>query len=232
MFYNPFKQLSKREWFLYLTSLAVVLASNFVSGTPDPVNLLGTAIGVTALIFIARGDVWGQALSVVFGILYSITSLRYHYYGEMITYLCMTAPIALMSVFTWLKNPYKDGEHEVKISRLTKRQTVLMIVLTAAVTFAFYFILKAFNTANLIVSTASIATSFLASYLMLFRNSYYAVAYAANDLVLITLWIMATIEDLSFLPMILCFVMFLINDLYGFISWKKREKKQGTSVST
>jgi len=228
MLYNPFKLLKRREWFLYLASLVIVLASNFVGGVPDLVNLIGTAVGVTALIFIARGDVWGQALSVLFGILYSITSLRYHYYGEMITYLGMTAPIALMSVITWLKNPYKEGEHEVKISRLTKRQAVLMVILTAAVTVAFYFILKAFHTANLIVSTVSIATSFLASYLMLFRNSYYAIAYAANDLVLITLWVMATLEDLSFLPMILCFVMFFINDLYGFISWKQREKAQGT----
>ncbi len=228
MLYNPFKLLKRREWFLYLTSLVTVLASNFVGGAPDLVNLIGTAVGVTALIFIARGDVWGQALSVLFGILYSITSLRYHYYGEMITYLGMTAPIALMSVITWLKNPYKEGEHEVKISRLTKRQAVLMVILTAAVTVAFYFILRAFHTANLIVSTVSIATSFLASYLMLFRNSYYAIAYAANDLVLITLWVMATLEDLSFLPMILCFVMFFINDLYGFISWKQREKAQGT----
>ncbi len=227
MLYNPFKSLTGREWLLYLTSLVIVLISNFVSGTPDPVNLIGTTVGVTALIFIARGDVWGQILTILFAILYSITSYRFAYYGEMITYLGMTAPIALMSVITWLKNPYKDGEHVVRISHLTRRQTVLMIVLTAAVTVAFYFILKAFNTANLIVSTISIATSFLASYLMLFRNSYYAIAYAANDLVLIMLWVMATIEDLSFLPMILCFVMFFVNDMYGFISWKKREKKQG-----
>ena len=40
-------------------------------------------------------------------------------------------------------------------------------------------------------------------------------------------WALATLESLSFLPMLTNFFMFFLNDLYGFISWKKREKKQG-----
>ncbi|MBE6622204.1 MAG: nicotinamide mononucleotide transporter [Ruminococcaceae bacterium] len=226
MLYNPFRGLSRREWCLYLVSLAVVLISNFVSGAPDPVNLLGTVIGVTVLILAAKGDVWSQVLAILFSIFYAITSYRFAYYGEMITYLGMSAPIALLSVISWLKNPYQKGEHEVKIHRLTKKQTAWMLLLTVPVTVLFYFLLKMFGTANLPISTVSVTTSFLASCLLLLRSSYYALAYAANDLVLITLWILATIEDLSFLPMIFCFVMFLINDLYGFVSWKHREKRQ------
>ena len=102
-----------------------------------------------------------------------------------------------------------------------------MCVLTLFMTVAFYFILKYFKTPNLLVSTLSVLTSFTASFLLFFRNSYYALAYAANDIVLIVLWVLATITDISYLPMILCFTMFLINDLYGFFSWKKRENEQG-----
>lgn len=227
MLKNPFCNLKKYEWGLWIVSVITVIISNICAGGKDLVTLSATVIGVTALIFIAKGDVWGQILTVIFSILYSVTSLTFRYYGEMITYLGMTMPIAAMSVITWLRHPYSEEKNEVKIHALTKRQTIVMIISAAAVTAIFHFILKALDTANLAVSTVSITTSFLASYLMLYRNSYYAVAYAANDVVLIILWVLASIENFAYFPMTICFAMFFVNDMYGFISWKKREKKQG-----
>ena len=227
-FYNPFLTLEKREWALWFISLLSVVISNILTGEFVWSTALGSIIGVTALIFIAKGDVWGQILTVLFSILYAITSYRFRYYGEMITYLGMTMPSAIMSVISWIKNPYEKAEktNEVKISKLSKFKIVIMLVLTVFVTYIFYYILKYFNTPNLFFSTLSVSTSFLASYLMILRNSYYAVAYSLNDIVLVILWIMATSKDFSYLPMVMCFIMFFINDIYGFVSWKKREKRQ------
>ena len=101
-----------------------------------------------------------------------------------------------------------------------------MCVLTAVVTGVFYFILKAFNTANLLPSTLSVTTSFVAVYLTARRSPYFALAYAANDVVLIILWIMATVVDPSYLSVTICFLVFWINDLYGFVSWKSMERRQ------
>lgn len=226
MLHNPFRGLKRREWIILLISLITVIVSNLLTGEVDPVTLAATLVGVTALIFVARGDVWGQILVVLFSLLYSVTSLRFHYYGEIITYLGMSAPISAASVVTWLKNPYEKGKNEVKIRRLSAKGTLLLVLATVAVTVAFYFILGALGTANLMISTISVATSFLASALMMLRNSYYAVAYGANDVVLIVLWVLASIEDISYLPMVACFLAFLLNDIYGFISWKHREKTQ------
>ena len=101
-----------------------------------------------------------------------------------------------------------------------------MAVLTVAVTVAFYFILGAFDTANLLVSTFSVTTSFSAAYLMFRRSPYYALFYAANDIVLIVLWTLAAMKDVSYISVIMCFVTFLANDIYGFVSWRKMEKRQ------
>lgn len=221
---NPFRNLAKSEWILWICSVVVVTCS-FLFSKENLLTLVASLIGVTALIFVSKGDVFGQVLTVVFSLFYAVISLKFKYYGEMITYLGMTMPIALLSVISWIKHPYKDTS-EVKVHSLSKKQIILLIVLTACVTFIFYFILKAFGTANLIVSTVSIATSFSASYLMLLRSPFYAVAYSLNDLVLIVLWILAAIEDISYLPMIVCFLMFLINDLYGFYNWRIIKQRQ------
>ena len=230
MLKNPFKQMNKKDFILWGVSLLVVTVSSLFSKTSSPVTVLATILGVTALIFTGGGDVWGQILIIFFSILYAVNSYVFRYYGEMITYLGMTLPIAVISTISWLKHPFSTEKNEVKIHKLTKAEIALMIVLSVFVTVIFYFILKALNTASLAVSTLSITTSFLAAYLSMHRNSWYAIAYAANDIVLIILWVIASLKDASYFPMVICFFMFLINDFYGFSKWKKREKRQQAKI--
>lgn len=229
-FLNSFKSLTRLELILWLSSVAVIVLSFIVGSSRDVLTIIASLIGVTALIFVSKGDVLGQVLTVVFSLFYAVISFRFRYYGEMITYLGMTAPIAVLSAVSWFKNPYENGKNEVKIAKLTKVKTIVLMLLTVAVTVLFHFILKYFNNANLFMSTVSIATSFSASALMLLRSPYYAVAYACNDVVLVILWIMASMEDISFLPMIVCFAIFLINDIYGFFNWRKMSRKQNNNI--
>ena len=80
-------------------------------------------------------------------------------------------------------------------------------------------------------STISVTTSFLAAFLTFLRSPLYALGYAANDIVLIVLWVLATMGDKDYLPMIICFIIFLINDIYGYVSWRKMEKDQEKGFS-
>ncbi len=62
--------------------------------------------------------------------------------------------------------------------------------------------------------------------LTVLRSPYYALCYAVNDIVLIVLWVLATIIEIGYLPMVICFMIFLINDLYGFANWKRMKTRQ------
>ena len=140
----------------------------------------------------------------------------------------MTGPMSVFALVSWLRNPYNGNRAEVKINSIKRKEIALMIILTAMVTAVFYFVLSAFHTANLIPSTISVTTSFLAVYLTFRRSAYFALAYAANDIVLIILWILATLSDVSYLSVVICFVMFLVNDIYGFINWSRMQDRQKT----
>ena len=224
-FRNSFKDLTKFEMSLWFISLFVVILSFVFSKGGDYMTLAASLIGVTALIFVAKGYVIGQVLTVVFALFYGIISFFFRYYGEMLTYMCMTAPIAVMAVVSWIRHPF-EGTKEVEVRKMDRKEVLGMFALSIAVTVVFYFILGALDTANLFFSTISVTTSFLACYLTYMRNPFYALAYAANDIVLIVLWILASIEDISYLPMIFCFVMFFVNDIYGFYNWKRMERRQ------
>ena len=220
-------RLTRGEMALWLISLLVVTGAFLLSGTADALSIIASLIGVTALIFVAKGHPLGQLLTIVFALFYGIISFRVQYYGEMITYLGMTAPMALLALITWLRNPYRDSA-EVTVRRMKGPEVAVMLLLTAVTTAAFYFILRAMGNAALAVSTLSVTTSFLASYLTAMRSPYYALCYAMNDLVLIALWVISAQTDPAGWAMVACFAMFFLNDMYGFINWRRMERRQRT----
>lgn len=217
---------TKEEVLLWSASVIAIVLSFALFDRSNYLTLAASLIGVTSLIFCAKGNPVGQLLMIIFSVLYGIISYTFSYYGEMITYLGMTAPMAGFALISWLKNPYEGNKAEVKVNRIGRKEHILMWFLTALVTVVFYFILERFGTANIIPSTLSVTTSFAAVYLTFRRSPYYAIAYAANDVILIILWVLASIEDRSYISVAVCFVAFLINDIYGFFSWKRMEKRQ------
>ena len=217
---------SKGELILWGGSVGMILVSFLIFDRVNFMTLTASLIGTTSLIFNAKGNPIGQALMILFSLLYGAISYTFSYFGEMITYLGMTAPMALFALVTWLRNPYQGNKAEVAVNRISKSECSAMYLATAVVTLIFYFILDHFHTANMLPSTLSVATSFLAVYLTFRRSPYFALAYAANDVVLIVLWTLAARENISYLSVIICFVMFLVNDLYGFVNWKRMEHRQ------
>lgn len=224
--HNPIQDLTKKEWLLWLGSLLIVILSNLVSGSVDVLTLVAVCVGITSLIFAAKGNVWAQILMIVFSILYGIISWRFRYWGEMITYLGMTMPMAVWSTITWIRNPSKNG-NEVEIQKLNRKHIAGLSVFSVAVTAAFCYILHMLDTPNIVFSTISVTTSFLAASLTMLRSSYYALGYAMNDIVLIVLWVLASLKNPAYIPVAVNFAIFFLNDLYGFVSWKKREAVQG-----
>lgn len=217
---------SKGELLLWCSSVILIVVSFCVFDRENFLTLAASLIGVTSLIFNAKGNPFGQFLMVIFSLLYGIISFTFSYYGEMITYLGMTMPMAVFALISWLRNPHNGNKAEVKVNTFCKKEIVFMWILAVAVTVAFYFVLDAFHTANIVPSTISVTTSFVAVHLTFRRSSFFALGYAANDVVLIVLWVLASITDARYISVVVCFAAFLINDIYGFINWSKMKNRQ------
>lgn len=220
------KNISLAEGVIWCISVLSIFICFFAFGNTQYLYLIGSLLGSTALIFVAKGNPFGQFLTIVFSVFYGIISYSFRYYGEMITYLGMSAPIALWAFISWLKNPYKGNKSEVKVRSLSKKEWLFLFLADAGITIASFFLLRAWNTAHLLISTFSVFTSFLAAYLTARRSRFYAIGYGLNDLVLILMWSMASYADRIYLPMVVCFIAFLITDSYGFIHWSAMHKRQ------
>jgi nicotinamide mononucleotide transporter PnuC len=212
------------EKLLWLFSVAITIAVFLAFKNTNYVTLASCITGVTSLIFCAKGNPVGMALMIIFATFYGIISFVCRYYGEVITYVGMSMPMSVLSLISWLKN--RHTKTEVKVKDVTKKDLYILIVATIVVTVSFFFILKALNTANLLVSTLSISTSFIAVYFTYKRSPYFALAYAVNDIVLIVLWTVQSFISITYVSVAVCFTIFLVNDLYSYFNWLKMRKRQ------
>ncbi len=221
-----FRYFSAFELLLWGSSVLAIFAAFFWSGEFYPLTLVAALLGVTALLFLAKGNVLGQFLTIAFSLLYALVSLRFRYWGELLTYLGMSLPAAAFACVSWLKHPSKQGKREVAVGRMTTRKWIAVSGLALAVTLLFFFLLRALDTPNLGLSTLSVTTSCFAAALVFLRSRAYAIAYACNDLVLVCLWTLACLQSLSYLPMVVCFLVFFVNDGYAFFHWKRLAERQ------
>lgn len=222
-YFSPF------EWVLILVSYTAILSTFFIFDRENYLNLISSLIGIAALVFSAKGNPTGPLLMIIFAICYGIISFPLAYYGEMITYLGMSLPMSVWAFIAWFRNPYGKGHATVKVSAVCGAEWGFLAFLTAAVTVVFGSILYSLHTPNLFFATLSVSTSFAAAYLTARRSPYFALAYAANDMVLIVLWVLATVKDIGNLSVTVCFSVFLLNDLYSFFNWCRMARKQKIS---
>ena len=224
-FFQFFSTLTKFEWGLWLSSLVGVLICTLLSPEFHVLSLIASLIGVTSLIFIAKGSWQGQILMVIFATLYGIVSFEQRYFGEMITYLGMSLPMAVFALISWLRHPYRETT-EVQIAALRPLHMAVLVPLSGIVSVGLYFLLGALGTQNLMISTLSVTTSFFAASLTFLRTPYFALAYALNDVVLIVMWTLVAIREPAYFSMVICFAVFLVNDLYSFYNWMKMRRRQ------
>jgi nicotinamide mononucleotide transporter PnuC len=220
------RYFSRFEWCLILFSYTTILTTFFIFDGEEYFNFISSLVGIAALIFSAKGNPLGPLFMIIFATAYGVISYSFDYYGEMITYLGMSLPMSVWAFIAWFRNPSDKGRSETRVGRVRAREWGLLLLLTLAVTLVFYFALRALDTPNLFFSTLSISTSFAASYLTARRSPYFALAYATNDVVLVVLWVLATLQDISYLSVTTCFVVFLLNDTYSFFNWRRMEKRQ------
>ncbi len=220
------KYFSTLDIILWASCVITIVVAFFLFDRENYLTLIASLIGVTSLIFNAKGNPFGQILMIIFSLLYGIISFKFAYYGEMITYLGMTMPMSFFALVSWLRNPYNGNKAEVRVNTISKKEALFMLLISFVITVIFYFILEYFNTSNIVPSTFSVTTSFIAVYLTFRRNPYFALAYAANDIVLIVLWALASIHEIRYISVIVCFIAFFVNDIYGYVSWEKMKIRQ------
>ena len=190
-------------------------------------------LGYTLLYFwtallLAKGKYSCYIVGIISTFFYAFVSFSNQYYGEVIIAMCCTLPLMVIGLINWLK--HQDNTNTVIIKEITKKELLLVLLSQAIMFIGYYFLLKIFNTNNLLVSTFSVVASIIATYLTARRSEHGFIGFIINDIILIVLWSLPVLNgNTSIIPALLCPVLLLINDIYGVYNWKRIKKTQKTT---
>lgn len=211
------------ETVLYIAGLALIITMSIIFKA-SWISAITGLFGLTCVLFTAKGKVVGIFFTWGMIVFYSILSFKNKYYGEVFINLFMMFPMTIISLVEWIKHLGKD--YVVKVNSITKKELAIVCSVAVIAFVVFYFILRALGTSQLIFSTISIVTSVLATYFQSRRSKYGFLSFLFNDAVLCVLWALATVEDIKNISMLTAVALYVICDIYGFISWGVMQKKQ------
>jgi len=224
---NFFKRFTIFDYCLLLIGLcATITVSIIFKG--NIFAIFTSVLGITGVFFTAKGYIIGAFLAILQCLFYSVIAFKNAFYGEVIIYLAFLIPLNIVIIFQWLKNRSKQDKMVVKINKISFKEIALIFFGSVIIFVAGYFILKAFNTANLILSTISVTVGIVGNYLNLRRDKRSFYVFITNNSVVIVMWLVYAIQsnDFSVLPLIICCCTNIVSNIYGIINWTKLYKKQ------
>ena len=213
--------------FFFLGTIFAFLLTFLFKGTW--IDLGYTLLYFWTALLLAKGKYACYIIGIISTFFYAYVSYSNSYYGEVIIAMLCTLPLMVIGLINWLR--HQDDTKTVIIKEITKKELIVVLLSQVVMFFFFFFLLKIFNTNNLLVSTFSIVASIIATYLTARRSEYGFIGFIINDLILIVLWSIPVINgESNLIPVLLCPVLLLINDIYGVYNWKRIKKKQKISV--
>lgn len=209
--------------FLLLGTISAFVLTFLFKGTW--IDLGYTLLYFWTALLLAKGKYACYIIGIISTFFYAYVSYSNSYYGEVIIAMCCTLPLMIIGLINWLK--HQDNTNTVIIKEITKKELLLVLLSQVVMFVGYYYLLKVFNTNNLLVSTFSIVASIIATYLTARRSEYGFVGFIINDIILITLWSIPVISgNCNLIPVLLCPVLLLINDIYGVYNWRRIKNKQ------
>ena len=213
-----------------ITLLVISLISVGITGiicNSSLLTIICSIAGILCALTQAKGKVISQFIGLLIVVLYSILSFQNKFYGEVIIYVFIMFPLFISGIISWIKNLNKET-NTVNENKLHKKEWILLTIISIVLFVLLYYLLKYFNTSQLLVSTLSLVTSLFATYLVTRRSKYGFLFYIGNDIILFILWGGQIIKgDFALIPILVNPIINFINDSYAWKSWNKREKEGG-----
>ena len=220
-----FKEWTKFEKTLSLGSIFVIILVGIIFKS-DLLTTSCSVVGVITAFLHAKGKNLGQVFGLIITFLYSIVSYKNKYYGEVLIYVVMMLPMYVLGIITWAKHK-NTKTNSVEVNTIKKKEWITILFLSIFIYIGIYYLLKQFNTNELLISTTSVLMSLLAMYFQVRRSKHSFSFYLINDIILMMLWGIPVIKgNLLLFPMFINPIINFISDIYGLYNWKRMEKIQ------
>jgi nicotinamide mononucleotide transporter len=220
------------NWF-EIAFMVVAVVAPVVVGIILKSNILHIAtcsVWLFSAMLLAKAKPEGYFFDIGSSVLYPIVAFQERLFGEVIVQVFIILPIAVYGLISWLRNKRVDRKvGTVAKLRNVRWKEVLLVALSQVVMgVGYFFLLRAFDTAFLWISTVLLCIVIFSTYFLARRCIFGFIGFIVTDVLQIAIWVLITVTVSPTVGvMIIAPFMLLINDIYGVINWTKLKRAQG-----
>lgn len=215
--------LFEKVWLLVSTLIIIGVGIAF---DDNWVGYVASLTGLWCVVLVAKGKIENYYFGIVNLLAYAYISYNAVLYGEAMLNIVFYLPIQFIGLYLWSRKGNKTEKY-VKAKRLEKYQWGALILgfLIFSVLYANF--LGNIGGQQVTIDSFAVVLSVFAQILMILRYAEQWLLWIVVNVLTIVLWanVFFTVGDS--VTVLVMWIAYLVNSIYGYINWLKLEKKAG-----
>lgn len=200
-------------------AVTLILILSIISKT-ELIKIIASVCGVIYILGIAKEKRSSQIFGLVNTAIYAYLMFNDKVYGSAIYNGLYCLPMLVYTYFNWGKAKDETGK-KVKISSYSIKARCYLIISAIAVVTIYYVIASRFGINYVLVDALTITCGVFGMYAISKKKIEQWYAFIIVNIANISMWVIETIKDTSNATMVLMFIIYMINNIYGLNVWKK-----------
>ncbi|AWW34236.1 nicotinamide riboside transporter PnuC [Mannheimia varigena] len=222
---------------IWLLIFLVIQIGIFVYQPDTWLATIAAINGILCVVFVGKGKISNYFFGLISVSLYAYISYTFKLYGEMMLNLLVYVPVQFIGFYFWRKNMSsqntvnKSGAKEVIAKALTAKQWVIVVISTIVGTYLYIQLLKYLGSALAVLDGATVVISIVAQILMVLRYREQWALWIIVNIMTISLWAAMYFKNgETSLPLLVMYVMYLCNSIYGYYNWIKLHRNHRQEI--
>lgn len=223
--------LFEKSW-LFISTAAIIVASiwtwDATNVTASWVALISSVTGIWCVILVAKGKISNYIFGLINVVFYAWAAYSWKLYGDFMLNAFYFLPMQFYGWYIWTKPNFMKGNDNVIIKFLSNKNRLILALISIVATIGYGFVLKAIGGLTPFFDAGSTTLSVIAMVLMSRRFMEQWILWIVVDVVTVYMWanIVFNVGSLFNMGILIMWIAFLINAVWGFINWVKIHKNQ------
>jgi nicotinamide mononucleotide transporter len=193
-------------------------------------SIITMLTGLWCVILVAKGRIFNYYVGVINCIGYAYIAYGYQLYGEVMLNALYFLPMQFVGLWVWRKNKDLRVPDKVRIKFMSPLGRVTWALLSVLVALAYSSLLGMMGDPVPFLDSTSTVLSVIAMILMAWRYMEQWILWIIVDIVSVWMWVLVIMkEGANDTALLVMWIAFLINAVYGFVCWIKMYKTQCTN---
>jgi nicotinamide mononucleotide transporter len=213
---------------LWLCAFSLVTIYLYFAWDDTILGLIASLTGMLCVVLVAKGKISNYYPGIINVILYAYIAYGQKYYGEVMLNLLYFLPMQFIGLYLWKKNRIQGTDSEkVKTAFMSNTSRIVWTIISCIGVFIYGLILKRMGGNLPFVDSISTILSIIAMILMAKRYVEQWILWIVVDVVSIIMWFVALMNGGNDISILIMWIAYLVNAIYGQINWMKLHRTQG-----